>query len=249
MPHPEIKVIPDPEHLATEAAERIVLWSAEAIRLRGAFSIALSGGNTPKALFQLLATDPYPKRIDFTKWDVFFSDERCVPPAHKDSNFRMADEALFDHVNIPYEQIHRMKGEIEPQQAAIEYGQILKEKFGEGGLDLILLGMGEEGHTASLFPETAALDEKEHRCVANFVPKLNTWRITMTAPFINRARQVMVMVEGAAKAVRVAEILEGPLDPHRLPIQMIDPSPGHLLWLMDAAAAGMHEDDEESEKT
>jgi 6-phosphogluconolactonase len=243
MPIPDIKVVPDPGHLAAEAAERMVILASEAISQRQIFSIALSGGSTPKALFELLATDAYAKRIDFSKWDVYFGDERCVPPAHKDSNFRMAKESLFGHVNIPPEQIHRMKGEIEPQQAAVEYGKLLKEKFGDAGLDLILLGMGDDGHTASLFPETAALDEREHRCIANFVPRLNVWRITMSAPFINRARQIMIMAAGAAKAARIAEVLEGPKNPHRLPIQMIDPSPGHLVWLMDAPAAGMHEDE------
>jgi 6-phosphogluconolactonase len=153
----------------------------------------------------------------------------------------MAREALLDHVDIPPDHIHRMKCEIEPQQAAIEYGQLLKQNFGDAGLDVILLGMGDDGHTASLFPHTAALAETHHRCVANYVEKLAVWRLTMTAPFINRARQIIVMVSGAAKTKRIDQVLQGPKDPQTLPIQMIDPTDGNLLWLMDAPAAGMDE--------
>jgi 6-phosphogluconolactonase len=132
-----------------------------------------------------------------------------------------------------------MKGELDPEAAAIEYGKMLKDRFGEdGGLDLVLLGMGDDGHTASLFPGTEALKETKHRCVPNFVPKLNTWRITLTAPFLNRSREVLVMVEGAGKAARVQEVLEGPQDPDRLPIQVIAPRDKYF-WLMDVAAAGM----------
>jgi 6-phosphogluconolactonase len=118
---------------------------------------------------------------------------------------------------------------------------MLKEKFGDGGMDLILLGMGDDGHTASLFPETEALNETKHRCVANFVPKLNTWRLTLTAPFINRAGQVLILVSGASKAQRLQEVLEGPPDPRRLPVQLIKPTVGRLTWLVDAPAAGMTE--------
>jgi 6-phosphogluconolactonase len=146
---------------------------------------------------------------------------------------------MLDRVPIKSQNVHRMPGEIDPQQAAMQYGQLLKDKFGDGGLDVILLGMGDDGHTASLFPGTAALNETHHRCVANFVPKLNAWRLTMTAPFINRAAEVIILVADAAKAKRVAEVLEGPRDPQRLPIQLIQPDPGRLLWIMDRAAAGM----------
>jgi 6-phosphogluconolactonase len=241
MSTPTIQVVVDAPAIAVVAAEKIISLANTAISQRGSFSIALSGGSTPKTLFQLLATDSYSKRIDWKSWRIYFGDERCVPPIHPDSNFRMASEALLDHVPIPPDHIHRMKGEIEPQEAAIEYGQRLKQNFGDGGLDVILLGMGDDGHTASLFPHTAALGETSHRCVANYVEKLGVWRITMTAPFINRARQVIVMVSGAAKAKRIDQVLQGPSDPQTFPIQMIDPVEGELLWLMDAAAAGMDE--------
>ena len=238
-----IKVLPDAKSLAIAAAERIVEISGESILERGMFSIALSGGSTPKALFQLLAGDPYVKRLEWGSWEIYFGDERCVPPDHPDSNFRMAREALLDRVPILPRNIHRMKGEIDPQQAAMEYGKLLKEKFGDGGLDLILLGMGDDGHTASLFPGTEALKETHHRCVANFAPRLNAWRITMTAPFINRAREVMILVSGIAKAKRLQEVLEGPRNPMLLPIQLIEPSAGQLLWLLDAEAASMNSAD------
>jgi len=239
MSTPTIQVVPDASAIAVAAAQKIIEIADAAIPHRGNFSIALSGGSTPKTLFQLLATDYFIKRIDWKNWQIYFGDERCVPPAHPDSNFRMARESLLDHVDIPPDHIHRMKGEIEPQQAAIEYGQLLKQNFGDAGLDVILLGMGDDGHTASLFPHTAALAESHHRCVANYVEKLGVWRITMTAPFINRAGQIIVMVSGAAKAKRIDQVLTGPRDPQTLPIQMIDPTDGNLLWLMDAPAAGM----------
>jgi 6-phosphogluconolactonase len=237
MPNRFVKVVPDPSTVASTAAQRIADLSDDAISIHGKFSIALSGGSTPKALFQLLAADPYAKRIDWKNWRIYFGDERCVPPTHADSNFLMASEAMLNKVAIPSEHIHRMKGEIDPQQAATEYGELLKSHFADGGLDVILLGMGDDGHTASLFPHTTALNETKHRCVANFVEKLNTWRITMTAPFINRARQIIIMATGANKADRLHQVLDGPPDTQNLPIQMIDPPAGQALWLLDAPAA------------
>jgi 6-phosphogluconolactonase len=232
-------VVPDALGIAHEAAERIVAAAERAAGEGRPFSLALSGGGTPKALYELLATDAYESRIDWRNVEVFFGDERTVPPDHKDSNYRMAHEALLAKVPIPRDNVYRMAGERDPHQAAKEYGQMLKEKFGEGALDFVLLGMGDDGHTASLFPETEALNETKHRCVANFVPKLDTWRITLTAPFINRSRDVMILVAGASKSKRLQEVLEGPREPRRLPVQLIQPAPGQLTWLVDVAAAGM----------
>jgi 6-phosphogluconolactonase len=243
MAEPRIQVVADGAAVAAAAAERIVQLADAAIAARQIFSIALSGGNTPKALFELLASPAYSRRVNWKSWEIYFSDERCVGPDDPQSNFRMASETLLNHVPVDQKKIHRMLGEIDPKEAAKQYGQLLKEKFGDGGMDVILLGMGDDGHTASLFPGTAALNETQHRCVANFVTKHNTWRITMTAPFINRAAEVIVLVEGAAKAARVAEVLEGPRDPQRLPIQLIDPDPGQFLWIMDKAAAAMDKAD------
>lgn len=239
MPDSQIHVVPDLKAVAADAAERIVRLAQDAIAQRKTFSIALSGGNTPKVLYELLATAPYSTRIEWKKWEIYFGDERCVPPDHPESNYGMAAKSLLNRVPIPPTQIYRMKGELDPQTAAIEYGRTMKEKFGDGGMDLVLLGMGDDGHTASLFPQTEALKETHHRCVANFVPKLNVWRITLSAPFINRARNVIVLLSGESKAKRVEEVLQGPKNPAHLPIQMIEPTSGNLLWLLDAAAAGM----------
>src|SRR3954465_9053142 len=206
---PEIKVVPDAAEIAYEAAERIVAGAERAAAEGRTYSVALSGGSTPKTLFELLATDAYKSRIDWPRVEVFFGDERTVPPDHKDSNYRMAREALLSKVPIPGDNVYRMAGEIDPNEAAKQYGEMLKEKFGGGGLDMALLGMGDDGHTASLFPGTAALNETKHRCVANHVPKLNTWRITMTYPFLNKSNQVLILVAGANKAQRLMEVLEG----------------------------------------
>ena len=239
MSQRKIRVLPTPEAVAEECAAIITDAAYRAIAQRDTFTLALAGGSTPKALYELLAAPPYASRIRWAQVEVFFGDERCVPPAHADSNFRMASEALLDQVDIPPANIHRMRGEIEPEAAAIEYGQLLKSRFDDGGVDLAILGMGEDGHTASLFPHTKALTETHHRCVANYVEKLNAWRITMSAVFLNRSAQVAVLVTGAAKAPRVQEVFEGEPDPQRLPIQLIDPPAGQMIWLMDAAAVGM----------
>jgi 6-phosphogluconolactonase len=243
MSEPEIKILPNPKAVTEEAAERIIALAGQKSAGNGiTFSLMLSGGSTPKALYELLASDPWRPRVDWPNMEIFFGDERCVPPDHPDSNFKMADEALLSRVPIVKSNIHRIRGELAPEAAAIEYGQMLKERFGDEGPDMILLGMGDDGHTASLFPGSAALKETHHRCVANFAPRLNVWRITTTAPFINRGHQIMVLVTGAGKAKRVAEVLEGPRDPERLPIQLINPVSGRMQWLMDAEAAGMHEE-------
>ncbi len=236
-----IHVSNDIAGVAIVAAELIVESAAKAIASRGVFSLVLAGGSTPRALYELLTADAYYSRIDWTRCEIYFGDERCVPPVSKESNYRMAREALLDHVPITAGHVHRMRGEIEPQQAAIEYDQLLSANFADSGADVTLLGMGDDGHTASLFPGTEALRESQRRCVANFVPKLGAWRLTMSAAFLNRSREVIVMVAGAEKAARVAEVLEGPRSPEALPIQSIEAASGSLHWLMDAAAAGMND--------
>lgn len=236
---PEIKVVRDAPAVAREAADRIVEQSASVIAMEGKFSIALSGGSTPKVLFSLLAGDEYRSRIDWVNVHIYFGDERCVPPDSSESNYRMARETLLDHAPIPKENVHRIRGEIDPAEAAKEYGQLLEKHFGDGGLDLTLLGMGPDGHTASLFPGTVALHETKHRCVANWVEKFGAWRVTMTALFLNRSSQIMILLEGASKAHRLHEVLEGPRDPERLPIQLMAPEQGKLTWIIDTAAAGM----------
>jgi len=241
MIQPEIRVFADPAGVAREAASRVVKAAREAIDQHGRFSVVLSGGSTPRMLYELLASDEFRDQIDWTHTLVYFGDERTVPPDHPDSNYRLASESLLKRVPIPGDNVYRMRGEIDPEEAAMEYGQMLKEHFADAGPDLVLLGMGQDGHTASLFPYTPALKQTKHRCVANRIEKLNTTRITLTAPFINRSAQVLILVTGANKAARVAEVLEGPRDPDRLPIQLIQPASGRLTWLLDAAAAGMQE--------
>jgi 6-phosphogluconolactonase len=239
MVTPEIKVVPDPPSVALTAAERITAFAESAIELRGAFSIVLSGGSTPKALYTLLASEPFRSSIDWTKVHVFFGDERCVPPDDSQSNYRMARESLLSKVPVPGDNVYRIRGEIDPAEAAREYGETLKDYFADSGPDVTLLGMGDDGHTASLFPHTEALKELKQPCVANFVPKMNTWRVTMSAPFLNRSNEVLILVTGAGKAQRIAQVLEGPRVPDELPIQRISPTAGRLVWIMDVAAAGM----------
>lgn len=238
MTTPEIKVLPDVSSLAREAAERIVAAAVQAIDTHGTFSLALSGGSTPRPVYELLSQEPFRSHVNWNKVEIYFGDERCVPPDSPQSNFKMANETLLSRVPIPDQSVHRIRGEMDPHQAAKEYGQMLKERFGDGGLDLVLLGMGPDGHTASLFPGTQAVHETHHRCVANFVPKLNAWRVTMTAAFINRSDQVMFLVAGADKSQILSTVLEEPPDVERYPVQSIRPA-GRLIWLMDAAAAGM----------
>lgn len=239
MSSPQTEVVATKEALVEKAATRIAAQGQRAIAKQGQFSIALSGGNTPRPVYERLTRAPFDSAIDWTKVRIFFGDERCVPPDSDQSNYRMAREAMLEKLPIPQENIFRIRGEIDPQAAAIEYGQLLKQLFGDGGLDLVLLGMGPDGHTASLFPHTEALNESKHRCVANYVQKLDCWRITMTAPFINRAAEVIFLVSGKDKTTALKEVLNGPPDTQRLPAQLIRPTNGQLTWIMDAAAAGM----------
>jgi 6-phosphogluconolactonase len=235
---PQIEIFPDPPKVAQAAADIIVATAQRAAAEGRTFSLVLSGGSTPKILYQLLAVDPYRPRIEWPSVEIYFGDERAVPPDHPDSNFKMANEALLSRVPLRPDHVHRMRGEIDPDQAAVEYGQMLKTRFGDAGPDVTLLGMGDDGHTASLFPYSPAVSETRHRCVAQFVEKSTTgksWRITLTAAFLDRSAKILVMVTGQSKAARLVEVLEGPKDPQRLPIQLI--LPADPLFLLDTAAA------------
>ena len=235
-PNREIVILPDAAALTDEAARRIIVAAeAKLSDNNHFFSLVLSGGSTPKSLYEKLAGEPYRSELNWSKVEIFFGDERTVPPDHKDSNYLMAHTAMLSKLPLPEPNIHRMRGELDPQAAAIEYGQLLKAKFHDGGADLVLLGMGDDGHTASLFPGTEALKENHHRVVANEVPQLNTWRITMTYPFLNRSAAVLILVAGESKAARLAEVLEGPDGTY--PIQGIAPHRGRVTWLLDEAAA------------
>lgn len=242
MPTPKIQVFPDAAAIAQAAADHIVQAAQREIDAKGSFSLALSGGSTPKMLYTMLAEPPYVKWIEWDKVHLYFGDERGVPPEHKDSNFKMASETLLDVAPIPPANIHRMKGELPAEEAAKEYGLMLKQTFGDGGIDLVLLGMGDDGHTASIFPHTIAVKEKEHRVIGYFAENSSTgksWRITMTAPFLNRSKEVLILLAGKNKAERLKEVLEGEREPERLPIQLIDPPEGQVIWMLDVGAAGM----------
>lgn len=239
-----IQVLADLEAVSTRGAEEFLGCAQEAIAQRGRFLVALTGGSTPRRLYQMLAEDPLRTQLDWGRVQFFWGDERCVPPDHADSNYRMAHEALLSQLSIGPEQVHRMEGERpDLDQSARDYQNTLARVFGvasEGeppAFDLILLGMGSDGHTASLFPHTQALHEKDRWVVANEVPQHSTHRLTMTYPLLNRGRQVLFMVTGAQKSSTLREVLEGPSDPERLPSQRLQPTQGKLTWLVDTAAA------------
>ena len=241
------RIYPDATSLASAAAAHFVERAAAAIKTRGRFAVALSGGSTPRATYALLADPEFAHRIDWARIHVFWGDERCVPPDHLDSNYRVARETLLDHVPIPVKNVHRVRGEIDPERAAEEYERTLRDFFaarpGAAEFDLILLGMGSDGHTASLFPGTAAIWERTRWVVAHHVhrsggiDKLGAWRVTLTPVVINAAAQVTFLVAGENKAQRLREVLTGPFQADLLPAQIVQPADGRLLWLLDAAAA------------
>jgi 6-phosphogluconolactonase len=243
MGAPSILRFPDAEAVSRAAAEAFAARAAQAVAARGRFAVLLSGGSTPRRMYQLLADPPLRDRVDWGRVEVFWGDERPVPPDHPDSNYRMAYEALLSKVPVPPAQVHRMEaGRADRDAAAREYQAAIARAFGvpDSGqppaFDLALLGLGPDGHTASLFPGTAALHEKGRWVVVNHVPRLATDRMTVTAPVLNRAREVLFLVAGADKVEPLAEVLEGPRDPERLPAQLIQPE-GRLGWFVDAAAA------------
>ncbi len=244
-----VRISLDKAQLTGTAADLFENIAHEAIEQRGRADIALSGGSTPRMLYQFLATPEQAARVDWGRVHLWFGDERCVGPDDPDSNYGMARDALISHVPVPAANVHRMEGELPPAEAATRYESALRAAFAlaPGALprfDLIWLGLGPDGHTASLFPGTAALDMTDRLVVANHVPQLNTDRITLTYPVINAAAVVAFLVAGEDKASMVAQILEGDRsDPTRLfPSQRVAPTNGQLLWLLDMAAAGqLHE--------
>lgn len=245
-----LQVYADPQTTARAAAVEIVRVAEVAQTTRGHFTIALAGGSTPRAVYELLASDEFLPRIDWSTVYVFFGDERCVPPDHADSNYRTARLALLDYVPIPIDHIYRMHGEMQPEQAASAYEGRLRTFFETrldnaplaARFDLVLLGMGDDGHTASLFPGTPALGELSHWVAAQYVEKLDAWRLTLTPPALNAAEEVLFLVTGAAKAPALAAVLEGPRDPQRYPAQLVQPASGNLTWFVDEAAAAQLRD-------
>jgi 6-phosphogluconolactonase len=230
-----VTIFDDPKSLATAAARDFAEKAAGAIAARSRFAVCLAGGSTPKATYETLARD-FAESVDWRNVHVFTGDERTVPPDHDDSNFRMASEALLDHV--PLGSVHRMRGELDPEEAAKEYEAELREFFGGApSFDLTHLGIGEDGHTASLFPRTPALDAADRLVVSNPVEKLDTVRLTLTKETINSSRSVIFLVAGGGKSSALAEILEGDGDPRDYPAKLIKPE-GGPEWMVDRSAAG-----------
>ncbi|HEY6329346.1 MAG TPA: 6-phosphogluconolactonase [Blastocatellia bacterium] len=234
----ELVVCKDAAVLSHKAAEHFVTSALNSVSSHGRFSVALSGGSTPRAMFSVLAEEPLRGQVPWASTFVFWSDERTVPPDNPDSNYKMAYDSLISQVPLPPENIHRMRGEADPNQAADEYQTELRQFFGPGlpRFDLVLLGMGDDGHTASLFPGTAALAITDRLVAANYVPRMNTNRLTFTFATINAAAAVGFLVQGKSKAKILKEVLENRHRPEPLPSQLIAPTNGELLWMTDRDA-------------
>ena len=250
-----VKIFPDRDSLAEAVARQFLKVAVKAIAARGRCSIALAGGSTPRKIYSLLASEKFVRRVGWQFVHIFWSDERCVPPDHSDSNYRMARETLLDHVPLPKDNIHRIRGEIEPAKAAIDYERRLlsffyprlrKKEAGGSELtprfDLILLGLGEDGHTASLFPGNSVLDEKERLIVSVYAPPKITprWRITMTLPVLNNASNLFLVAAGTRKREIVRMILKDPkASREHYPAAMVRPRKGIIWWLDEGAAGSM----------
>ncbi|MBF0475889.1 MAG: 6-phosphogluconolactonase [Deltaproteobacteria bacterium] len=243
----EIKIYSTPIELADRAAERFIQAAGKAVAEHGRFCVCLSGGSTPRAMYTRLAEDPWRGRVPWPAVHVFWGDERCVPRDHPDNLYAMAWELLLSRVPIPAENIHRMPGEAEnPETAAAAYEDLLREFFGlkigrYPRFDLILLGLGADGHIASLFPGTAGLKETQRLVTANYVPVLNARRLTLTLPVLNNAAQIMFLVAGASKPQVVRSFWGRSGEDQYLPAGLINPQSGHVLWLIDQAAASLLE--------
>jgi 6-phosphogluconolactonase len=243
---PELRILDSPEAVAQEAADLFAWLAQEAVKTSGHCRVALSGGSTPRALYAVLVRD-FAGQVPWPRVEFFFGDERAVPPAHEASNFRLADEHLFRPLKISSQQIFRMQGEASDLDAeAHRYDALLRQQCQSPAsawprFDVVLLGLGDDAHTASLFPGTAALAEQQRLVTTNRSPQGVAHRLTLTVPAINQARAVMFLVTGASKARAVQAVLEDPPqgrpDPMRLPARLIHPSEGRLIWLLDQAAA------------
>ena len=242
-----VEVFPTANDLAVAAADRFVAAAAAAIDATESFSVALSGGSTPRALFSLLASDAYGSRVESSRVQFFWGDERCVPPDDDASNCRMARETLLDHVPVRAASVHRIRGEDAPAAAAEQYERDLRAAFATptgaprvapgSRFDLVLLGLGTNGHTASLFPHHQAVREQTRWVMAENVEILQTWRITLTPAILNAAAEILFLVSGREKATVVRRVLFGAREMDELPAQAIAPVDGRLRWMVDAAAA------------
>jgi 6-phosphogluconolactonase len=234
----DVVVLPSAAALADAAAARFVAAAGEAIASHGQFIVALSGGSTPRDTYLRLGTEALVSKVTWSRVQVLWGDERCVPPDHVDSNYRMARETLLDRVPIPAPNVHRIHGEDDPAAAAQAYEVTLRALLRTPArIDLVLLGLGEDGHTASLFPGSATAHEQTRWVMAAHASAASMWRITLTPAVINAAAEVLFLVSGGAKARMLRRVLEGPRRPQELPAQAIAPSNGRVRWCVDAAAA------------
>jgi 6-phosphogluconolactonase len=234
----DMQVYSDAGAVAEALALRFVEAGCVAIAERGAFNVALSGGNTPRAAYRRLASDPLREQLPWENVFVYFGDERCVPPDDERSNYRMAREAFLDAVPLPEENVYRIRGELDPGIAANEYASLLRTELGQTPrFDLVLLGLGEDGHTASLFPGTPPDVDDNVVVRAVYAQSQAMWRVTLTPQVINAAAGVVFAVEGAAKASILAAVYEGPRDTTKYPAQIVAPASGNLTWLVDETAA------------
>lgn len=234
-----IRVFETAEELSKAAAELFVESAASAIEKKGKFLVSLSGGSTPKRAFEILAQPEFKEQVQWDKVHIFWGDERCVPFIHPDSNAGMTFKALLDHVSVPSEQIHLIKGDIPPHDAALIYNELLKKLFKdeETTFDLVFLGMGADGHTASLFPHTPVLEEVSHFAKEVYLEELGKFRITITKNVINKAARVAFLIAGENKAEVLKEVMYGERNYKQYPSQLIKPENGELIWLVDKAAA------------
>jgi 6-phosphogluconolactonase len=242
-----VQVFKTGEALTAAAAAYFADAAEAAIASTETFNVALSGGSTPRALFEMLASEPYASRVRWPSVHVFWGDERCVPPGDASSNYRMSREALLDHVPLRPENVHRIRGEDDPAAAAERYERELRAAFetptgparAEPGarFDLVLLGLGRDGHTASLFPHSHAVRERTRWVMAENVEALQMWRVTLTPEILNRAAEVIFLVSGGEKAAILRRVLYGAREIDELPAHAIAPAGGRLRWLVDDAAA------------
>ena len=236
----DLAVLPSAAALADAAAGRFITAARDAIASHGQFIVALSGGSTPRDTYLLLGTEALVSRVMWSRVQVLWGDERCVPPDNIESNYRMARETLLDRVPIPAANVHRIHGEDDPATAAEVYEATLRALLrtpAGARIDLILLGLGEDGHTASLFPGNAAVHERTRWVMAARASAASVWRITLTPAVINAAAEILFLVSGGAKAGILRRVLEHPRRAQELPAQAIAPSNGRVRWCVDAAAA------------
>ena len=236
---PHVVVLDGPDEVAARAAHEFEVRARAAIAQRNCFAVALSGGKTPARSFELLASARFAGKIEWPRVHFFWGDERCVPPDDPASNFGQARTSLLAPIHAQDKSVHRMRGELEPREGARDYTGLLSRFFGGDPIfDLVYLGLGPDGHTASLFPHSQSLEETVSACVATHV-RANPipWRLTLTYPALNAARAVLFLVTGADKSDALHRVLEGPRDPASLPAQGIAPAEGPPTWLVDRAAA------------